>query len=160
MAQLDESTSPAPPSRGPLFYVGAGGLLTVMIIETLAVIGRHIGLPLLGALEIIQAAILLAACAAMVIATLANAHATVHLLVDRLPAPVKRAVVRFVALLSAVFFAGLTAGSIWLLTDFWHGHEVSEMLGIPFRPLRIVAALCTGVIAAAFAYRVLRSERA
>lgn len=160
MAQLEDTSAQTTPARGPLFYVGAGGLLTVMIIETIAVIGRHAGVPLLGALEIIQAAILLAACAAMVIATVANAHATVHLLVDRLPAPVKRVVVRLGALLSALFFAALTAGSIWLMTDFWRGHEVSELLGIPFRPLRIVASLCAFVIAVVFAYRALRSERA
>lgn len=156
----EPGASAPPPSRGPLFYVGAGGLLTVMLVETLAVIGRHTGLPLLGALEIIQAAILLAACAAMVIATFTNAHATVHLLVDRFPAPLKRAVLRAGGLLSALFFAGLTAGSIWLLTDFWGGHEISELLGIPFLPLRIVASLCAGVIATVFAYRALRSERA
>ena len=37
-----------------LFYVGAGALLLIMTVETLAVIGRHIGWPLLGAIEIIQ----------------------------------------------------------------------------------------------------------
>jgi len=158
MAQVDEPAG-KPPSRGPLFYIGAGGLLTVMLIETIAVIGRHVGMPLLGALEIIQAAILLAACAAMVIATFSNAHATVHLLVDRLPSRVKDLVMRLGALLSALFFAGLTAGSIWLSTDFWEGYEVSELLGISYRPLRILVALCTFVIASAFAYRAVRSKK-
>jgi TRAP-type C4-dicarboxylate transport system permease small subunit len=150
-----------PPSRGPLFYVGAAGLLTMMVVETLSVLGRHLGWPLLGALEIIQTAILLAACAAMVTATLTDAHATVHLVVDRLPPRLRRGLARLGALLSALFFAGLLAGSLWLASDFWNAHEESEVLGIPFRPLRLVVCLAAGAIAVVFTRRAIasRSER-
>jgi len=158
MDQLEDSTAPPPPARGPLFHVGAAGLLTVMVVETISVIGRHLGWPLLGALEIIQAAILFAACASMVSTTLTDAHATVHLVVDRLPPRVRSSLLRVAALCSALFFAGLAAGSLWLLSDFWHAHEQSELLGIPFRPLRIVVCLAASAIAAAFLQRALRSE--
>ena len=43
--------------RGVLFYVGSAGLLSVMAIEAVAVAGRHLRTPLLGALEMAQAAI-------------------------------------------------------------------------------------------------------
>jgi TRAP-type C4-dicarboxylate transport system permease small subunit len=144
--------------RGPLFYVGAGALLIVMAVETVAVIGRHIGWPLLGAIEIIQAAILIAACAAAVSATLNQAHATVHLLTDRLPQIVKQWLLRFDSLLSALFFAGLTVATVWLAMDFWNAYEESELLHISFRPLRAVTALATAAIAIVFLYRAVRKS--
>ena len=42
--------------RGPLFYVGSAGLLGMMVVEATAVIGRHIGVPVMGAIELVQAA--------------------------------------------------------------------------------------------------------
>ena len=151
--------SAAPSRRGVLFHVGAGGLLTVMVVETVSVIGRHIGSPLLGALELIQAAILLAACAAMVSTTATDAHATVHLVVDRLSAPVRTALLRVGAALSALFFTALFAGSLWLVFDFWHAHEQSELLAIPFRPLRVIVTASAGAIAVLFLRRAVRSTR-
>jgi TRAP-type C4-dicarboxylate transport system permease small subunit len=155
-----EASAKAPLARGPLFYVGATGLLIVMTVETIAVIGRRIGWPLLGAIEIIQAAILLAACAATVSATLNQAHATVHLLVDRLPARPKEWLLRFADVLSALFFAGLAVAATWLAMDFWQAHEESELLHISFRPLRAITALAAAAIAAIFLYRALRAPRA
>jgi TRAP-type transport system small permease protein len=156
VAELDPTNTKAPIDRGPLFYIGACGLLIVMAVETVAVIGRHIGWPLLGAIELIQAAILTAACAAAVSATLNQAHATVHLLVDRLPPTLKQGLLRLAALLSALFFAGLAAAALWLAADFWHAHEESELLHISFRPLRAMTALATAAIAGVFLYRALR----
>jgi TRAP-type C4-dicarboxylate transport system permease small subunit len=154
-----EASAKAPLARGPLFYIGAVGLLVVMTVETLAVIGRRIGWPLLGAIEIIQAAILMAACAATVAATLNRAHASVHLLVDRLPSKPKEWLLRFAALLSALFFAGLAVAATWLAMDFWAAHEESELLHISFRPLRAITALTATAIAAIFLYRALRAPR-
>ena len=155
-----EKGAQTPMAHGPLFYVGATGLLIVMTVETIAVIGRRIGWPLLGAIEIIQAAILMAACAATVSATLNRAHATVHLLVDRLPTKPKDWLLRFAALLSALFFAGLAVAATWLAMEFWQAHEESELLHISFRPLRAITALAAAAIAVIFLYRALRVPRA
>jgi TRAP-type C4-dicarboxylate transport system permease small subunit len=158
VAELEPSgNSNAPLARGPLFYVGAGGLLIVMVVETVAVIGRRIGWPLLGAIEVIQAAILTAACVATVSATLNQAHATVHLLTDRLPSGAKQWLLRLAALLAALFFASLAVATAWLAADFWHAHEESELLHISFRPLRAMTVLAAGAVAAIFLYRALRS---
>jgi TRAP-type C4-dicarboxylate transport system permease small subunit len=138
------------------FYIGAGGLAVVMLTEALAVIGRHIGWPILGALEIVQAAILPAACASMVVGTLADAHAAVHLITDRLSGSPKVWLARFAALLSACFFAGLAAGATWLAYDMWGAYEESEVLLIPYRPLRITVVLAMAIVTALFAYRLLR----
>jgi TRAP-type C4-dicarboxylate transport system permease small subunit len=152
-----EASPPAAPSHGPLFYVGAAGLLLVMATETVSVIGRHLGFPLLGALEIIQASILLAACTAMVSATLTRAHASVHLVIDRLSPRAREALLRAGALLSALFFAGLAAGSLWLVGDLWHAFEHSEVLGIPFRPLRLIVSLAALAVSAVFVRQAWRS---
>jgi TRAP-type C4-dicarboxylate transport system permease small subunit len=144
------------PRGGVLFYVGSAGLLLVMLIETIAVIGRHVRIPLLGALELAQAAILPAACASMVIASLAGTHAVVHLLTERVPPPARRVMDRASALLAALFFGGLAIAAAWLVSDFWSTFEESDVLHIPFRPLRIVVAVSAGALSLIFAHRAVR----
>jgi TRAP-type C4-dicarboxylate transport system permease small subunit len=144
-------TEPAARSagRGPLFYVGAGALLFAMAVDALAVVGRHLGVPLLGSLELVQAAILLASSAALVSATLADRHACARFLLDRLPAAARIGLQRFNLLLSFLFFLTLAIGETWIASDLWHEHEDSELLHIPFAPLRmasIVAVLLAALI--------------
>src|ERR1700683_4759700 len=95
-----------------LFYLGAAALLFAVAVDAIAVIGRHIGTPLLGSIELMQAAILIAASAAIVSATLVDKHAVVHLLIDRLPPRVRAIMDRVHAALCALFFAALAGGSI------------------------------------------------
>jgi TRAP-type transport system small permease protein len=159
MADLMHEEAPRSGARGPLFYIGAGGLVVAMAIETIAVLGRHAGIPLLGALEIIQAAILLMASTAMLSATLNDGHATVTLLTNRIGEQAQRVLQCFAAALSALFFIGLTAGALWLAVEAWNTHEESELLHIPFRPLRIVSILAAGAIAANFVRDLIRSLR-
>jgi TRAP-type transport system small permease protein len=145
-----------PPPRGPLFFVGAAGLTGVMIVECIAVVGRHVRLPLLGALELAQAAIVPAACASMIIAALAGAHATVHLVTDRLSPRLRRASARASALLAAAFFCGVAVGTGWLTADFWSSFEETDVLHIPFRPLRVLVTACAAVLALIFLRRAVR----
>lgn len=145
-----------PPRRGPLFYVGSAGLLAVMAIEAVAVAGRHSRLPLLGALEMAQAAIVPAACASMIIASLAGTHAVVHLLIERLAERARARVLRASGLLAGLFFAGLCVGMAWLSAEFWNSFEETDVLHIPFRPLRALVTLCAGVLALIFFARAWR----
>lgn len=145
--------------RGALFYVGAAGLLAVMVIEVVAVIGRHTRNPLLGALEMAQAAIAPAACASMVIASLAGANAVVHLVTERLPERWRGWTSRLSALLAGVFFAGLCVGAGWLTGEFWNSFEETDVLHIPFRPLRVLVTVCAGALALIFFMRSARSGR-
>lgn len=145
--------------RGPLFYIGAGGLVLAMGVETLAVLGRHVGIPLLGALEIIQACILLMASAAMLSATMHRGHATVTLLTHRLGDGPRRVLHAFANLLSALFFVGLAAGVLWLTVETWNDYEQSELLHIPFRPLRMVSLVAAVAIALVFLRDMWRSLR-
>lgn len=156
MAHLKEDQRGAQ-AYGPLFYIGAAGLVLAMAVETLAVVGRHAGIPLLGALEIIQACILLMASAAMLSATMNNGHATVTLLTTRVSERARRYLQAFANLLSALFFVGLCTGAVWLAVDSWNDYEQSELLHIPFRPLRIVSLVAAGAIALVFLRHMWRS---
>jgi hypothetical protein len=56
----------------------------------------------------------------------------------------------------------LAAGSLWVTIEVWNDHESSELLQIPFRPLRILSFLAAGAIAVVFArdlWRALRGAR-
>lgn len=158
MAELKDHDSKVQ-TRGPLFYIGAAGLMLAMLVETFAVIGRHAGIPLLGALEIIQACILLMASAAMLSATMSKGHATVTLLTHRVGERARQCLHAFAHLLSALFFVGLSAGALWLAVDSWNDYEQSELLHIPFRPLRIVSLAAAGAIALVFLRDMWRSLR-
>lgn len=156
---MDEVNPAAKGKRGPLFYIGAGGLLTMMVIETAAVIGRHIGMPVTGALEIATAAIVPAACAAMLIATLQGAHASVHMLTDRMPQSLQRPVLRMGSVLAGLCFTTLCAGSAWLSVEFWNSYEQTEVLHIPFRPLRAAVTLAAACLALVFFHRAFHVEK-
>lgn len=141
-----------------LFYVGAAGLLFAIGVDALAVLGRHLGIPLLGSIELMQAAILLASSAAMVMATVAKKHAVVHLLIDRL-SPRRRSIMeRIHALLSALFFLALGVGSVWIAFDLRNGHEESELLRIPFAPLRIISIVAVSAVAAIYLSRAVQKR--
>jgi TRAP-type C4-dicarboxylate transport system permease small subunit len=156
---VDPVNDPQVRRRGLLFYVGSAGLLCVMVVEAAAVLGRHVGMPVMGALEIVQVAIVPAACAGMLIATLRNAHAAVHLLTDRLPTAAGRWLERSGGVLAGVFFAAMCGGGAWLAAEYWNTYEQSEVLHIPFRPLRLLVALTGAALAVLSVRRAFRSGR-
>ena len=121
-----------------LFFLGAAALLFAMCVDTIAVLGRHIGWPLWGSIEMVQAAILVASSSAILSATLARKHVRVRILMDRLKGPACIWLQRIQAVFCVLFFCALTAGSIWIFLDLRHGFEESEVLHIPYAPLRIV----------------------
>jgi TRAP-type C4-dicarboxylate transport system permease small subunit len=145
-----------PVRRGVLFYIGAIGLLAVMMIEVIAVFGRHLRIPLLGALEMAQASIVPAACAAMVIASLLGTHAVVSIVTERLPEQWRHRMARVSASLSGLFFIGISVGSAWLTLEFWTSFEETDVLHIPFRPLRVLVTLCSIALALIFLHRAVR----
>jgi TRAP-type C4-dicarboxylate transport system permease small subunit len=163
VAELISTNDPAAtnePAQRPrydiLFYIGACGLMAAMFVEALAVLGRLVGVPVLGALEIIQAAFLVTASTAMLSATLVRAHAMVHLILDRLSSPMRSVFERCAALISAALFAVLTYAVVWLSIEAWNEFEHSEVLHIPFRPLRVIVIVMTAAVAGVFAYQAVR----
>ncbi len=152
-------------SRGGLvrasFLLGSVGLLLAMGFDVAAVIGRGIGVPLLGSIELIQACVVLAASSSLVGATLGGSHATMHVLVERLRPGVRDALSRTAQLLSALFFAWLAAGSIWVASELWPGRESTELLRLPIAPLRwffCASALLAALLFGAYALRPRRES--
>jgi TRAP-type transport system small permease protein len=146
-------------ARGPLFWIGAAALLIVTAVDAAAVLGRHIGLPFLGSLELVQAAILLASTASLVSATAVNRHACARLILDRVPEGVRGWMQRVNALMSLLFFLLLAAGQCWIASDLWHAHEDSDVLHIPFAPLRLICiagVLMAGLI---MSCRMIRPDK-
>jgi TRAP-type transport system small permease protein len=124
--------------RTLLIWIPGLALLLAMATDTLAMIGRQIHIPLLGAIELVQAAVLVAGCGALLIAALEQSHARVHLLLNRMSGPTRHVLERMHALSTALLYAALLVGSAWLAVDLWRGHEESELLRIPYRPLRVI----------------------
>jgi hypothetical protein len=50
------------------------------------------------------------------------------------------------------------AASLWIASDLWQGHEQSELLRIPYKPLRIVAVLATAAVAVVFLRQLLSGK--
>ena len=123
------------------WVIGFGGLalLTCMLLGTLGVVARHLGVALAGDVELMQSAMVLSSSLALVCATQARRHARVHLLVNRV-SPLWRVRLSFAsALLSTLFFALLGLGLGWVTWELRGAHEESELLHIPYAPLRWVA---------------------
>jgi TRAP-type transport system small permease protein len=127
--------------RAALVWVAGGALLAAMVVDTTAMLGRQLHWPLLGAIELVQAAVLFGSAGALLLASLEHSHARVHLLLDRLSPRWQGVLSRLHSALALLLYAGLLAGSAWLVRDLWNGHEESELLRIPYRPLRIALVL-------------------
>lgn len=136
-----------------LTIVGGGALLVAMACDAMGVIGRQTGHPFIGAIELVQAAILIAGSAGLLIASLTRIHATVHLVVERLPEGVRDVAERVTRAISSLFFIAVLAGSVWLAIEAWSGFEASEVLGIPYPPLRFIACASVAAVAVVFLWQ-------
>jgi TRAP-type C4-dicarboxylate transport system permease small subunit len=109
-----------------------------------------------GSIELVQAAMLIASSAAIVLATLHRRHAMVHLLLNRLGTPSKRRLLQSGCLLGSVFFIFLTIASLLALHDMWGAHEQSDLLHVPYVPLRILSAIAAAAAALALLAQGMR----
>lgn len=123
--------------------VGGFALIAAMAVDFLAVIGRQIGIPLLGSIELVQVLIGISGATALLVATLKDSHAVVRLLLANIDTRHAARLQRVNAFAATLFFLALTAGSAWILLEMRGSHEETELLRLPLWPLRvwIVAAL-------------------
>lgn len=134
-----------------LIVIGGGALVGAMGIDTLAVLGRHSGIPLLGSIELVQVLVGITGALSMLVATVHGSHATVRILVSRLGQRGKEWLHTCNSLASMLFMLALTAGSLWLLQELWSSQEESELWHLPYRPLRVLICVATLSTAALFA---------
>lgn len=144
--------------RSLMIWTGGAALLAATAVDTLAVIGRQVGFALHGAIELIQAAVLVAGSLALIAATAANNHARVRIVLERLGGS-REWFERGADLLTAAFVLALLVGSTWLAIDLWNSHEVSEIAGVPWRLLRLFANLSLAVVIVLALRAVLRRTR-
>ena len=73
----------------------------------------------------------------------------------------RRVVLAFGSILAGTCFAALSIGSTWLAIEYWNSYEQTEVLHIPFRPLRVLVSLAAAALAFVFFHRAFRQgERA
>jgi TRAP-type C4-dicarboxylate transport system permease small subunit len=144
--------------RDLLVLIAGGALLVAVGVDALAMIGRQIEVPLLGSIEIVEAVIVFAAGGGLIIATIDGAHARVNLLLERVPGFWRTGLRRLHALAAVLLFAALLAGTVWIALDLWSGHEESELLRIPYRPLRIATGVTLVVLLVLSVIRLVRRE--
>jgi TRAP-type C4-dicarboxylate transport system permease small subunit len=142
-----------------LVWVAGGALLVAMATDTLAMLGRHLRLPLLGSIEIVQAAVLIAASGALLLATIHESHARVHLLLRRLPEGLRALLGAGHHVAAILLVLALLAGSAWIASDLWQGHEESELLRLPWMPLRLVVVLLLATLLVVLVRQLLRRGR-
>lgn len=146
-------------ARTAMVWTGGIALIVAASLNLLAVIGRHTGLPLKGAIELVQVAVLIAGSLALVAATLARNHARVHLILDRLTG-VNRDVAEWICTaLSILFYLMLLAGSCWLALDLWGSQEVSELIGVPWRAMRIFLNMALVLVIILLARQLVEHRR-
>lgn len=142
-----------------LIWIGGAALFAAVFIGAIAVVGRHTGHPLLGAIEVAECAVLVSGAIGILIATLAGVHARVHLLQNRLAAGTLAALDRLAALLAAAFFLLLALGSIRIYLDLRAGFEESELLHLPYWPLRMLTILVVTAASVVYVLRAVRGRR-
>lgn len=142
------------------FLIWSGGiaLLAATLIDVLGMLGRHLGIPLHGAIELIQPAVLYAGCAGLLLASLAGRHARVNLLAERLSARGQAIVGVLEDAITLLFYLALLIGSAILAIDLWDGHEVGELTGVPWRWMRLTVNVTLGALIASLLIRRLQSR--
>jgi TRAP-type C4-dicarboxylate transport system permease small subunit len=143
-----------------VFVLGAAALLLAMTIDFVGVVGRMVGWSPLGLVEMVQFCVVGAISAALIIATVLDAHAAVHVVIERLPGGVAALLLRFSDLLGAALFAVLALGSGWMLADTWSLDERTDVLNLPLAPARIVWTAALVIVALLFVARAIGKPRA
>jgi TRAP-type C4-dicarboxylate transport system permease small subunit len=139
-----------------LIWVGGAALLAATAIDTIAVMGRQVGLPLTGSIELMQAVVLVAGAVGLVVATIEQSHARVRLLVARMGPRGQLVADRLSDALTLLFCLALLIGSSWIAAELWDSHEQSELVGIPWRVLRLIANACLLAACTVLAWRIVR----
>ena len=117
-------------------WIGSAGLLIAMAIDTCSVLARQMGFVLVGNVELIQPCITAAIAAALVLATLQQAHATVHLFTSHMTPVWQRRLGWLGGVATTVALALLAVGCGWIAIELWPLDERSDLLQLPVAPAR------------------------
>jgi TRAP-type C4-dicarboxylate transport system permease small subunit len=140
--------------------LGGAALACAVAIDFTSVVARHLGLSVLGAIEIIQFCIVAAISSALLSASLHGSHAAVHLLVTRVGPRMKLLLHRFSDLLTVALLIAVLTGSLWVLIELMHLDERSDLLRLPFAPARMLWCLSLALTAAVTAAGLIAAPQA
>lgn len=143
-----------------LTIFGGIGLLLALATDSISVVGRHLGMPITGTIEIVQVGVLIAGSLGILIATLTKSHANVHLLIERLSPKAQNFLGIMAKILSLFFIGSIIIGSIWQFKDNFGTYEESEILKIPLMPLRAIVILALLGVCALFVRQIFKGEKA
>lgn len=132
-----------------LLATGAVGLLGAMAADSIAVVGRHVGLPFTGSIELVQAFVVLGASSAIAYASMGATHAVVDLVFHRLSPRGQALAHRLAALLGFLFVGALAFGSAWIAWEYRDAGERTELLGLQVSWLRMFWVACAVIAAVA-----------
>ncbi len=139
--------------------LGVAAYAAAMFLTVADVIGRRLGAPILGVIDLVQLCVLAGSWLAIPYAFLAGAHVGVDLLVESIPDRFNRALRALAGLAGALLVALILYGSWGAAKQQMMFGDVSQQLGIPIlyywvpllvgAALSVVAALITVVDALA-----------
>jgi TRAP-type C4-dicarboxylate transport system permease small subunit len=132
-----------------LLVTGGVGLIGAILTDSIAVVGRHVGVPFTGSIELMQAFIVVGAASGIALASIGATHAAVDLVFHRMPVSAQRIAHRLAALLGFAFLTALVIGSAWIAWEYRDAGERTEILGIELKWLRLFWIGCAVVAAAA-----------
>ena len=142
-----------------MIWTAGLGLVAAALINLFAVIGRHTGILFKGSIELVQVAVLIAGSLSLIAATIGRNHARVHLLLDRLVGDARDRAERVCTALSILFYLALLAGSCWLAADLWDSQEVSELVGVPWRGMRLFLNAALVIVLVLLARQLVERRR-
>lgn len=132
------------------FGFGTVGLSAAALTDFVGVVGRHLGHPVAGTIEIFRVCAAVVVSAAIVLATLSGGHASVHVFVERM-GPLWRARSRRIgAIIAAAMFTAIVVASGWLLVLTARGLEATFLLNIPLWPFRLIWCAASAWVASWF----------
>lgn len=155
----EDVDKPAGPLATVAYAIGGFGLLAATASDSIAVLGRHTGFHLLGSIELVQASVVLLASSAMLIATIFGGHASVHIVTERLARPTAERMARIASAISGLLFLIVATGSALVLAELWNSFEMTELLHIPLRWLRLLWVVFAVLIALHFFRHARRAPR-
>lgn len=140
------------------FGLGTCGLSLAALTDFVGVVGRHLGHPIGGTIEVFRVCSAVVVSAAIVLATISGTHASVHVLVQRMSAIWQDRSRRAGSVIAAAMFAAICVASVWLLVLTARGREETFLLNIPLWPFRVVWCVASAWVAGWFLVTAFRQK--
>ena len=139
-------------------FVGGVFLIIGMLLLISNILGRFVHFVIPGSFELFEMVMAIPVSFALVHAALKKAHVVVNLVISRFPPKLGAAAELLVSLLSLAIWALIAWGGAHLAYE--NGlEETTEILGIPYLPIRIVWLFCLVLFCLTYILDISRAFR-